>query len=55
MYAGMYVLSRSMSDYRRGLDWRLDLLNTYTLMTHDYNLQITDTHILVSLVYYSLH
>jgi hypothetical protein len=32
-----------MSDYRRGLDWRLDLLNTYTLTTHDYTLQVIDT------------
>jgi hypothetical protein len=31
------------SDYRRGLDWWLDLLTTYTLTTHNYILQITDT------------
>jgi hypothetical protein len=24
------ILSRSMCDYRRGLDWRMDLLTTYT-------------------------
>jgi hypothetical protein len=45
---------KCMSDYRRGLDSWLDLLITYTITTHDYNLQITDTH-LVSSVYYSLH
>jgi hypothetical protein len=32
----MCVLSRSMCDYRRGLDWRMDLLSTYT---HDSELQ----------------
>jgi hypothetical protein len=32
-----------MSDYRRGLDWRLALLTTYTLMTSDYILHNTDT------------
>jgi hypothetical protein len=42
-------------DYRRGLDWWLDLLTTYALTTHDYTLQITDTHCLVSSVYYRLH
>jgi hypothetical protein len=31
-----------MSDYRRGLEWWLDLLTTYTLTTRDYTLQITD-------------
>jgi hypothetical protein len=44
-----------MSDYRRGLNWWLYLLTTYTLTTRDYNLQITDTHELVSLAYQSLH
>jgi hypothetical protein len=38
---------KCMSDYRRGLDWCLDLLTTYTLTTRDYTLQITDTHRLV--------
>jgi hypothetical protein len=33
-----------MSDYRRGLDWWIDLLTTYTFTTRDYTLQITDTH-----------
>jgi hypothetical protein len=33
-----------MSDYGWYLDWWHDLLTTRTLMTHDYNLQITDTH-----------
>jgi hypothetical protein len=40
-----------MTDYRRGLDWRLDLLNTYTLITPNYNLPITDTRRLVYSVY----
>jgi hypothetical protein len=31
-----------MCDYRRGLDSWLDLLTTYTLTAHDYNLQIND-------------
>jgi hypothetical protein len=44
-----------MRDYRRGLDWLLDLLPIYTLKTCDYTLQITGTHRLVSSVYYSLH
>jgi hypothetical protein len=44
-----------MSDYRRGLDWWLDLLTTYTLTTHDYALHTTDPHRLVSSVYSSLH
>jgi hypothetical protein len=44
-----------MCDYRRGLDWWIDLMTTYTLMTRDYTLQITDVHRLVSSVYYSLH
>jgi hypothetical protein len=35
-----------MSEYRRGSDWRLDLLTTYYThdTTHDYILRITDTH-----------
>jgi hypothetical protein len=32
-----------MSDYRRVLDWWLDLLTIYTLTTRDYILQTTDT------------
>jgi hypothetical protein len=44
-----------LSDYRRGFDWCVDLLPTYTLTTRVYALQITDTHRLVSSVYYSLH
>jgi hypothetical protein len=44
-----------LSDYRRGLDWRFDLLTTYTLTTRDYSLQLTVTHRLVSSVYYGLH
>jgi hypothetical protein len=44
-----------MGDYRRGVDWWLDLLTIYSLMTSDYTLQITDTQRLVSSVYYSLH
>jgi hypothetical protein len=44
-----------MSDYRRGLDWWLDLLTTYTLTTREYTLKITDTHRLVSSAYYSVH
>jgi hypothetical protein len=32
-----------MCDYRRGLDWRLDLLLTYTLTARDHTVQITDT------------
>jgi hypothetical protein len=36
-----------MSDYRRGLDWSLDLLHTYTPTIRDYNLQITDTQSLL--------
>jgi hypothetical protein len=35
------------NDYRRGLDWWLDLLTNYTLTTRDYTLQIADTHRLV--------
>jgi hypothetical protein len=31
------ILSRSMCDYRRGMDWRKDLLTTYT---HDSELQV---------------
>jgi hypothetical protein len=42
-------------DYRRGLDWCLDLLTTYTLRTRDYTLQITDTQRIVSSAYYILH
>jgi hypothetical protein len=42
-YKVFNILSRSMSDYRRCLDWWLDLLTTFTLMTRDYILQITDT------------
>jgi hypothetical protein len=33
----------------------LDLLNAYTFMTCDYTLHITDTHRLVSSVYYGLN
>jgi hypothetical protein len=44
-----------MSDYRRGLEWWLDLLHTYTLTTHDYTLHIIDTHRLVSSICYILH
>jgi hypothetical protein len=44
-----------MGDYRRGFDWWLDLLTTYTLTTRDYTLQITDTNRSVSSVYYILH
>jgi hypothetical protein len=44
-----------MSDDRRVLDWWLDLLNAYTLTARDYTSQITDTHRLVSSVYYSRH
>jgi hypothetical protein len=36
-----------MCDDRRGLDWWMDLLTTYTLTTRNYTLQITDTHRLV--------
>jgi hypothetical protein len=36
-----------MSGCRQGLEWWLDLLTTYTLMTHDYTLQTTDTQIIV--------
>jgi hypothetical protein len=50
-----YNMVTCMSDYRRGLDWWLDLLTTYALTTRDYTLQITDTHRLASSVYYSLH
>jgi hypothetical protein len=32
-----------MSNYRRGLDWWLHLLTTYTLTTRNYTLHITDT------------
>jgi hypothetical protein len=45
---GENILSRSMRDYRRGLYWWPYLLTTYTLTTHDYNLQITDSHGLVT-------
>jgi hypothetical protein len=44
-----------MSDYRRGLDWWLDLLTTYTLTARNNTLQITDTHRVLSSVYYNLH
>jgi hypothetical protein len=37
-----------MCDYRWGLDWWLNLLTAYTFMTHDYTLQNTDRHRLVS-------
>jgi hypothetical protein len=43
-----------MCGYRRGLEWWIDLMTNYTLTTRDYTLQITDTHRLVSSVYYSL-
>jgi hypothetical protein len=39
-----------MSDYRRGLDWRLDLLTTYRS-----ELQVTITLSLISNLYKSLH
>jgi hypothetical protein len=38
-------------DYCSSLDWRFKLLTTHTFTTHDYNLQITDTHGTVSSVY----
>jgi hypothetical protein len=41
------IIITCMSVYRRSLDWWLDLLTTYTLTTHYYTLQITDTHRLV--------
>jgi hypothetical protein len=31
-------------DYRRGLDWWLDLMTIYTLTTRDYTSQIIDTN-----------
>jgi hypothetical protein len=40
--------------YKRCLDWYLDLLTTYTT-NRDCILPSTDTHRLVSLVYYILH
>jgi hypothetical protein len=51
----VYVIFIVTCDSSRGLDWWLDLLTAYALTTRDYTLQITDTHILVSSVYYSLH
>jgi hypothetical protein len=39
------------SDYRRSLDWYLDLLNTYTI--HDYTYQITVTQ--TSVLSHGLH
>jgi hypothetical protein len=42
-----------MSDYRQDLDWKLDLLYTYT--THYYTSQITIAHRLVLSVCYSLY
>jgi hypothetical protein len=44
-----------INDYRRELDWWLDLLTIYELTTRDYILHITDTNRVVSSVYYSLH
>jgi hypothetical protein len=38
-----YNIVTCMSDYRRGLVWRLDLLTIYTLTTREYTSQITDT------------
>jgi hypothetical protein len=43
-----------MCDYRRGMDWILELL-TILYTTRNYTLQFTDTHRLVYSVYYSLH
>jgi hypothetical protein len=47
-----YNIVTCKSDYRRSLDWWLDLLTTYTLMSCGYTLQITDTHRLLYSVYY---
>jgi hypothetical protein len=46
------IIVTYMSVYRRSLDMWRDLLTTYTLTTHDYTLQITDTHRLAYSVYY---
>jgi hypothetical protein len=40
----VYYVVTYKSDYRRGLDWWLDFLTTYTLTTHAYNLHITDSY-----------
>jgi hypothetical protein len=47
MWEGENILT-ILSDYRRGLDWLLDLLINYTHRIRNYTLRITDTHRLVS-------
>jgi hypothetical protein len=44
-----------MSDSRRSFELDIGFIDTYTLMTRDYALQISVTHRLVSSVYYNLH
>jgi hypothetical protein len=38
------ILSSSRGDYRRGFNWWLNLLTTYTLKIRDYTLQVTITY-----------
>jgi hypothetical protein len=45
--SGRILLSRSMCDYRRGLDWLLDLLTTYT---HDLELRAITAPLLISTI-----
>jgi hypothetical protein len=53
----MYVLSRfgGLRGHRRGIDWMNWVYWPLVYTTRDYTLQLTDTHTLVSSVYYSLH
>jgi hypothetical protein len=48
----MYILSRFMYDCKRGLDWWMTLLTTYT---HDSHLQAVTALSLISTLYKSLH
>jgi hypothetical protein len=48
----IYTVTICVCDYRRGMDWILDLLNTYT---HHSELQVITAPSLISTLYKSPH